>query len=247
MEKIMLIAGCSHAAGSEIDGTGDSDYNRHNSFGSKLAMRMGYRPLNIAVAGSTNSAIARSVLKWFEANYNPKKMKVFVVIAWTDSTRMEIPYDEFVPMPDNDHINWMDVSTHDFFKITLGWEGNPDKPSEKEQINYYHKFILDHEQYLAIQTLNYALQLQYFLNSKKVDYVMCNSMQVYTNHTKQLGYYLSLIDETKYYGIYNTNQAFYWKYKNEGYTNPKATYWHHDEVPHDLFANELYNFIEDNK
>ena len=245
MEKIMLIAGCSHAAGSEIDGTPDSDFNRHNSFGSKLAIRMGYRPLNIAVSGSTNSAIARSVLKWFEANYNPKKMKVFVLVAWTDSTRLEIPNDKFVEMPDNEHINWMDVSTHDFFKITLGWEGDPNNPAEMERINYYHKFIVDHEELLSIMSLNYALQLQYFFNSKKVDYMMCNSMHVYVNHTKQLGYYMSLIDETKYYGIYNTEEAFYWKYKNAGYVNEKALYWHHDEVPHELYADELYRFIEE--
>ena len=30
-EKILLIAGCSHAAGSEIDGDEDSQYNRDHS------------------------------------------------------------------------------------------------------------------------------------------------------------------------------------------------------------------------
>ena len=40
MEKIMLIAGCSHAAGSEIDGTEDSVYNRQHSFGALLAVKM---------------------------------------------------------------------------------------------------------------------------------------------------------------------------------------------------------------
>ena len=32
-EKILLIAGCSHTGGSEIDGSQDSKYNRINSFG----------------------------------------------------------------------------------------------------------------------------------------------------------------------------------------------------------------------
>jgi len=62
-KKIMLIAGCSHTAGSEIDGTEDSKYNRLHSYGGILAEKMGYIPVNIAEPGSTNSTIARSVLQ----------------------------------------------------------------------------------------------------------------------------------------------------------------------------------------
>ena len=65
----MLIAGCSHAAGSEINGTEDSIYNRQQSFGARLASKLGYRPINIASNGASNSGIARSVLKWFEKYY----------------------------------------------------------------------------------------------------------------------------------------------------------------------------------
>ena len=72
-------------------------------------------------------------------------------------------------------------------------------------------------------------------------------MPIFREHTKHLGYYLSLLDSTKYYGVYNADEAFYPKYKKEGYVNAKATYWHHDEVPHDLFAQELLGFIEENK
>ena len=61
----MLIAGCSHAAGSEIDGSEDSQFNRANSFGNVLAEQLGYKPINIAINGSTNSGIARSVIEWY--------------------------------------------------------------------------------------------------------------------------------------------------------------------------------------
>jgi hypothetical protein len=36
-EKILLIAGCSHTAGSEIDGSEDSKHNRKHSYGNQLA------------------------------------------------------------------------------------------------------------------------------------------------------------------------------------------------------------------
>jgi len=87
----MLIAGCSHAAGSEIDGTGDSKYNRQHSFGNLLAEKLGYRPINIAVTAATNMGIARSVLQWFSEQYDPAVQEVFVLIAWAECSRMEMP------------------------------------------------------------------------------------------------------------------------------------------------------------
>jgi hypothetical protein len=129
----------------------------------------------------------------------------------------------------------------------MGYEGNKNKPGEVEMIRSVQRFIAEQENIVEIMSVNYALQLQYFLQSKKVNYLMCNTMPMFVKHTKHLGYYLNLIDDTKYYGVYNSEQAFFPKYRKEGYTNPKAKYWHHDEVPHELFAQELYNFIEENK
>lgn len=246
-EKILLIAGCSHAAGSEIDGSEDSEYNRHHCFGSVLANRLGYKPINLAIAGSTNSGIARSVLKWFEANYNPKKMEVKVLVAWSDSTRVEVPIEYQKILPDCSHSNWIDVTGQSFYGITMGYEGNRSVPGEVDLTKRVHRFIAENERLFEIISINYILQIQYFLQSKNVDYVMCSSMPVFYNHNKHLGYYLSLIDATKYYGIHNSDQAFYLRYKNEGYVNPKAKYWHHDEIPHGLYAEELYNFIQENK
>ena len=42
----------------------------------------------------------------------------------------------------------------------------------------------------------------------------------------------------------DNDQSFYTKYKNLGYTNPNAKYWHHDQTPHAMYADELHNFIE---
>ena len=246
-EKILLIAGCSHAAGSEIDGNEDSEYNRHHCFGSELAKKLGRKPINMSIAGNTNSGIARSILKWFSANYDSKKTDVMVLVAWTDSTRMEIPVDNRCPPPMPCYTNWLDVTCESFFRSTMGYEGDKKKPGEVKMIQSVQRFIAENERISEIMSINYALQIQYFLQSKKVNYIMCNTMPVFVKHTNHLGYYLNLIDATKYYGIYNGEEAFYPKYKNEGYTNPKAKYWHHNEEPHQLFAEELYNFIQENK
>lgn len=246
-QKFMLIAGCSHAAGSEIDGTPDSAYNRNHCFGSLLAQQLGYVPVNLAIAGNSNSGIARTVLKWFEANYDADTMEVVALIAWTDSTRIEMPVEREVYLPECDHINWLDVTAKRFYRLTLGWEGDPWTPGEVDMTKRMHRFIIENEKFMEILSLNYVLQMEYFLKSKNIKYIMCNSMPMFQTMSEHLGFYLSLVDYTKYYGIHNASEAFYTKYKDLGYTNPKAKYWHHGDEPHYIFAEELYNYIQENK
>ena len=243
----MLIAGCSHAAGSEIDGTEDSAYNRHNCFGSLLAGSMGYETVNLSIVGNNNSGIARSVLKWFEANYDPEQMEVVVLIAWTDSTRLEIPVNRDVYQPNENLTNWFDITAKRFYRLTLDWEGDPKTPGEVEMTKKLHRFIVENEKFVEILSINFVLQMEYFLKSKNIKYVMCNSMPMFQSTTEHLGFYLSLVDSTKYYGVHNASEAFYPKYKELGYVNEKAKHWHHGEKPHRIFSEELYNYIQENK
>jgi hypothetical protein len=245
MKKIMLIAGCSHASGSEIDGTPDSKYNRENSFGNVLANKMGYEAVNIAVSGSTNPSIARSILEWFYQNYNPDTMEVFVVVGWTESTRIEIPSDRPHWYNDmNKSSDWFPTSAINYLRINQGYPGANDW--ERELVKYYHEFIVKNLKYLEITSANLVLQIEYFLKMHKLDYVMCNTMHMFDNNG-HLRFYLDKIDKTRYYNLEDTSQDFYWKYRNAGYENPKAQYWHHNEIPHQLYADELQNFILSNR
>jgi hypothetical protein len=106
--------------------------------------------------------------------------------------------------------------------------------------------MANNTQYLEIVSANAVLQIQYFLKMHNVDYTMCNVMHMFTSD-KHLDFYTSLIDTTKYMHMDDNELSFYTKYKTEGYTNPKAKYWHHNEVPHRLYADELFNFIGENK
>ena len=239
----MLIAGCSHTSGSEINGTEDSVYNRQKSYGNQLAYKMGYRPINIAEPGSTNPTIARSILQWFDENYNQFDMDVFVLIGWTEVTRMECPwnrpshYEHAAPFND-----YFAKTGKYFIRVNMGWSGSD--PEEKVLIKEYHEFMAKNEKYLEILSLNNVLQMQYFFESKKVDYLMCNTLHMFEPKSTHTSFYLKQIDESKYFNMMDNDQSFYTKYKNLGYTNPKAKYWHHDETPHALYADELYNFIE---
>ena len=244
-KRLMLIAGCSHTAGSEIDGNEDSEYNRLHSYGAVLAEKIGYQPVNIAEPGATNPTIARSIIQWFNTEYKPDEMDVFVVIGWTECIRMEVPT-ERISWYDRHCTNWdwfADTGRY-YWRINMGWAGGD--PEEKELIPRYHKFMAENERYLELVTINAVLQLQYFLKSMNVDYVMCNTMHLVSEntHTK---FYIDCVDRTKYMDFMNNDRAFYWYYRNLGYENPKAKYWHHSSIPHKLHAEELYNFIERNK
>lgn len=242
-QKIMLIAGCSHAAGSEIDGNEDSEYNRTRSFGNQLSLKLGYKAINIAEPGSTNPTIARSILQWFNDQYNPNTMEVFVLVAWTEVTRMECPwnrpshYEEAAP-----HSNYFATTGKHFLRVNMGWQGSD--PEEKMLIKDYHKFMATNEKYLEIVSLNGILQIQYFLRSLNVNYLMCNTLHLTSFVNPHNGFYIGIVDQSKYYRMLENDRSFFIRYKELGYENPKAKYWHHGEEAHHLYSLELYNFME---
>ena len=244
-EKLLLVAGCSHSAGAEIDGTEDSAYNRQHSFGNILGTKLGRRNINIASSGSSNSTIARSVLEWFAREYDSETMDVFVVVGWTESSRFELPVDnrEAFYELNSPSIDWISQSSKPYIRINLGWTGADEW--EREMLPFYQKFIIENLPYLEIVSANLVLQIQYFLKMHGVEFIMCNTMHMFKHHPG-LDFYLSMIDTTRYVNFDNNDNCFYWKYRNAGYTNPKAKYWHHNEVPHSLYAEELLTFISSN-
>jgi len=247
--KILLIAGCSHAAGAEINGSEDSVYNRQQSFGNCLARKLGYIPINIAQLGNTNAGIARSVLNWFDSQYDPENTEVGVLVAWTESLRME------VPRPKNQKTNnsianrsasWLDSGNEYYYNMNPGFTGHPDG-SEKTMLEEYSKFMVKNELFVQIISANLILQLQYFFNANNIKYLMCNTLHMFTLPNMHLEQYIRLIDHTKYYQMLSEANAFYWHYRNLNYENKKAKFWHHNEEPHRLYAEELYKFIGESK
>jgi hypothetical protein len=247
-EKIAVIAGCSHSSGAEIDGELDSRYNRDNAFGSLLASKLGYRPINIAINGSSNAGIARSILMWFDENYDPNTMDVYVIVGWTESSRLEIPAKH---RPSDFHsgnpsVEWYDSSANSYLRINYGWTG--DDEFEKSIVPKYHQFMAENETYLEYQAASNVLMVQYFLKSLNVPYVMCNTMHMFVPNDHFVSYLLRMVDKKYYYNLDSgQDSSFYWKYRNLGYENIKAKYWHHDKEPHKLYAEELYAFIGEQK
>jgi hypothetical protein len=239
-EKILLIAGCSHAAGSEMDGSQDSEYNRKNSFGNLLADKINRKAINIASNGSSNQTIARTVIEWFSESYNPETMDIFVLVAWTESSRIDLPmfrttwHEQWNPYSD-----YISAASRDYIRVNLGYKGSDTK--EQEIIKQCQEFIVNNMTFIEILSANLVLQLQYFFKANNIDYIMCNTMHMFGND-QCLNFYIDNIDKTYYLNIRDNDKCFYYQYKNLGYINKKATYWHHDELPHNLFSIDLFNF-----
>lgn len=241
MKNIGLVIGCSHNAGTDIDGTVESEYNRKHSFGAQLVKKLGYKPVNISTPAGTNSNIARNLMNWINQFYEPEHMNLFVCIGWTDSTRLEIPISE----PRNDFLSfnknsdWLDLSDRNFNRIFV----NRDVLTTEDKA--YQRFIIENELLLEYWSAQSVLMTQYFLKSRNIDYVMCNTMKMFSGSVHTSDWLEQHVDKDRYYEYdSNKNAGFYWKYKRMGYHNHQTKFLHHDEIPHTLFAEELYEFIK---
>ena len=238
--KILLISGCSHAAGSEIDGSEDSHFNRSKSFGNLLAEMLEYKAVNISSLASNNQCIARTIIEWFDKVYDAETMDVKVLVAWTESTRLDVPVNR-----DTHYEQWniaqdfISLVSKKYIKVNLGYKGSD--AEEIEIIKSCHKFIVENPIFIELLSANLVLQMQYFFEKNNIDYLMCDTMHMFTE-SEHMKFYLEQINKKKYYGLTDNDRSFYWKYRNLGYSNPKAKFWHHGEEPHYLFAKELYNF-----
>ena len=241
-EKVLLIAGCSHSCGSEIDGTEDSQYNRQHSFGNQLANKLSRRAINIGSNASTNQSIARSILDWVNSKYDAGSMDLMVLVAWTESSRLEFPAEwKYWYERANGATDWMSMVSRDYARLNPAWE--PGSEHEKKFNNIYKDLIVNHPVFVETITANLVLQIEYLLKYKSIDYVMCNTMYMFTKN-KHTEFFIDLIDKTNYLNIADNDLTFWEKYRKLGYTNPKAKYWHHNEQAHSDFANILLDFIQ---
>jgi hypothetical protein len=238
-EKILLISGCSHAAGSEIHGTEDSPENRQMSFGNILARKLGRTAVNLASCGCSNSSIARNILDYVSHYYDRETTDLMVLCAWTSPLRIEIPWKSQTPYHRYNFPDYHCMANNLYVRINVG--GISDDPEIAAVTPYYHEYIAKNTESVEISYTNMVLQIQWFLAAMQIDYLMCNTMEMYTR-TPALNFYLALIDTDKYLYPFDNDQAFYPKYRSMGYENSLAKYWHHGAEPHRLYADELYNF-----
>ena len=244
-EKIMLIAGCSHTGGYEIDGTMDSPYNREHSYGGLLAKAQGRKPIHLAAGGVSNSYILRNVLLWFANNYDPETQDVFCLVGWTDSSRWELPLYRGQDIEGNNpNLDWFSDIHNDYLSVQLGWthHNRPEMPEldQESMQKTYHNLIAEFPEQMEILSFNYALQLQSYLKSIDIKYVMVDTLHNFDWEKLWIEPLAKLIDYDRYPNAGIPTESFYLKYR-EKYPNISSDYDHLGAEAHQEFFTEINN------
>ena len=223
----------------------DSEHNRAHSFGGLLAKHTNRNPINLAAGGISNSYILRNVLVWFADNYNPDTQDVFCLVGWTDSSRWELPLLQGQDiLGNNPHIDCFNDIHNDYLSIQLGWthSNRPEFP-ELDQVGMqktYHNLIAEFPEQMEILSFNYALQLQSFLKSLNVNYVMVDTLHNFDNERLWIEPLSDLIDYDRYPNAGKPSESFYLKYR-EKYPNISSEYVHLGAEAHQEFFTEISN------
>lgn len=246
MNKEMIIVGCSHAGGFEIQEELDSKLNRSKSFGNLLATALERTPINLSIGGASNSTIARNLIEYITSKAT-NESEIMVLICWTEGTRVEIPIShkkryrsyELGNQGSDDFF----LTNNKFMMLNSALKG--DDVWEKFTIAQNQRFIANNHLYFEILSAQLVLMIQDFLKVRNIDYMMCNTMHVFSSN-EFTNVYKQNIDVNKYYMFGKNELSFWYKYKDLGFENPNAKYWHHGEEAHRLYADELYAFYNQN-
>lgn len=236
--KHVLINGCSHSAGSEIErsGEGESIYNRENCFGAQFAKKLHVSYTNLASPGAGNDYIFRSTVFWCLNNFNKIK-NTFFLIHWTSPWRTEYFVDNHIQEPE---LFWQDeIYDKNVGYITSGARWNNFLKCDARIVKKLQKNLFLQDTHWHIQKYLNIIYLQTMLKSFKANYLFKNAM---TPLLLQPRYeqYSEKIDTTNFIDAYVEDGSFFENCLQAGYDIDGQVYWHHKLPAHKYWANKLY-------
>ena len=261
--KIFLSFGCSHTAGSEIDGRGDSDYNRQHSYGAKLAEKFGYdEHLNFAQCGGCNQRIfvlTTQVINEIIHNENTlipySDAEYFFLIGWTSLNRFELRYSD-----DNKYVYTQCGAAGDnidpkVIPTCIGME--PQLIHERDlQRTAEHIPYITNPMIMADYLASYVFSVQQLCKAHNIKYYMFNSIENFCKtdgmHSNRLNTEEMLyrpgnlniykhIDRSCYYHPESYELNYYrWCTNVKGHDNRSNKYWHLGEEAHQDWADHIY-------
>ena len=234
----ILICGCSHSAGSEIEGSGigEGNYNRNHSFGAQLARRLGVDYTNIALPGASNDYINRATTMWILENI-PLAKKTLFLIHWTGSTRSEIfvdkmntgSYWDFVPYVSDknvEHIHADHIA--------------PIFPKEKQKsLTQLSRYLFDNEEHWEINRYLNIINLQTILELYEFPFIFRNAFQACATGIRYIDYF-DKINTSRFAGFNDPKQSFFEHCLDAGFSIEGQQFWHHRIGAHEYWANHLY-------
>jgi len=247
----MLINGCSHTAGSEIDYE-NQPMCYEKAWGKWLTDMSGDEYINISMPGAGNEYIRRTTKDWIIENVFLKKLynkeDIHVIVMWSGFDRKEVYY------PDSNKIdNVNPMSDPELHATTMKHEIK----KLQEVVVYFHDEL--HSNLKNIIILN---DLLYFLNTYEIKYTFLNALHPfitlkelnneYRNHNLYQSYYNNLwvfneINRGKHLGIFKKEETFFHYFNN--HANFKWSKFsdkgHFGEDAHKYWAQKVYKFLNE--
>lgn len=233
--NLLFINGCSHSAGSEIEGSGigEGKYNRENCFGAQLAKKLNVSKINLAHPGGSNDYIANSTLLWCLKNQEQAK-KTFFLIHWTSAERTDF-YTNNIKQPKYE--DW--VFDKNFGHIHAD-HYCPNFPSEDQTyIKQLSKYLFINETHWEINKLLNIIKTQTHLESIGAKYKFYNAFNPCIDETRYYSYH-ELINRKNFKYLFEKNQSFYFWGLENGFDIEGQMYWHHKLPAHTEYANKLF-------
>lgn len=223
-KKVLLVAGCSHSCGHELEGPGiyGSQYNIDNCFGSVLSKIFDLKHVNIALAGCSNKVIISNVVHHTNlllTEYDPKE--IIVLVGWTAFARSEV------------------VVNNRLYNFSINSDQHPEWILQPAALKKYHKTwqkLLDNQLFNNDHIVNYEL-LKSFLGIRQVSYFFFNAVNCLEQSDRNLFHvhddfrtdfigYQAARNDPNYFHACSFEHIFY-KYLKKRYDPCQDGRWHH--------------------
>lgn len=252
MERILVINGCSHSAGSEIEGPGigDGPTCRDNSFGAVLAEKLNRKAVHLAFPGGSNDRIARTSTAWIADNLDRiknKEVDVLFLVHWTSAERSEYFFPKSV-FGENDPLKTMFIdypSDTEYWAVNSGTVDHGTNNIETEIYKSFYKLFVNSLESWSDNKIKNIVYLQSVLKQYNIPYWFGDSFFFGYKETETYNSLVKLIDE-KYFPYHSQrDKSYYWMCSDAGYKNqdPTGQMWHLNGDAHKYYSNWLLEEI----
>jgi hypothetical protein len=219
----LLVSGCSHSAGSEIEAPRHPG-SPERAFGGYLKNLLQFNNyVNLSGPGFSNQWIYHKTIEYLETLENPQDW--FVIIGWTNASRMPVycyEKNEVVHLCPNH----LDLSIYG-------------KAVQKAYDHLYGTILPIHT---SIQTEHTRIiGMQSILKQLKIPYLFFDSVLSNHEHSNT-----KLLDLNRYYEFNQRDSTFWRNYQINFWDNSDRWAYHAPESYHQYWASKLAEFITQN-
>lgn len=228
----LVTIGCSHTAGSMIDGrSGTSWFNKQHSFGGLLAKKYGINHYNLGVPGGSNQYIYRACVRFIN-NFMHDHDDYIFLIGWTSTNRIELRYPE-----NSNYVHQLigDFLDTKYVPFTAGTDIKLWHTNELKELDKLCPLLL-YENQLESDWAVYAYTLQNIFKNNNLRYYMFNTChELPINDDNQD--IVNALDTNHYHEPINFDSCMLYWALNRGFE--KTACWHLKADGHAAWAEHL--------